>query len=76
MEPGEPDVDPALLAALRRPKRQREVVELRVSSTSTPRPPRRPSGSQVNMPPAVHVQMAAFSVDSDADGTVTVKLTK
>ncbi|WP_218034687.1 SigE family RNA polymerase sigma factor [Acrocarpospora corrugata] len=30
-EPGEPDVDPALLAALRRlPKRQREVVALRV----------------------------------------------
>jgi hypothetical protein len=34
-------------------------------------------GQQVNAPPAgVHVQLAAFSVDSNADGTVTVKLTK
>lgn len=34
-------------------------------------------GPQVNAPPAgVHVQLAAFSVDSNADGTVTVKLTK
>ncbi|WP_440087189.1 hypothetical protein [Streptosporangium sp. LJ11] len=33
-------------------------------------------GQQVNAPPAVHVQMAAFSIDSNADGTVTVKLTK
>ncbi|MGP4100597.1 hypothetical protein [Nonomuraea sp. KM90] len=34
-------------------------------------------GAQVNAPPAgVHVQLAAFSVDSNADGTVTVKLTK
>ncbi|MCW2877553.1 MAG: hypothetical protein JWQ95_1653 [Sphaerisporangium sp.] len=34
-------------------------------------------GQQVNAPRAgVHVQLAAFSVDSNADGTVTVKLTK
>ncbi|TMR09215.1 hypothetical protein ETD86_44495 [Nonomuraea turkmeniaca] len=34
-------------------------------------------GPQVNAPPAgVHVQLAAFSVDSNTDGTVTVKLTK
>ncbi|GAA0395451.1 hypothetical protein Acor_72460 [Acrocarpospora corrugata] len=33
-------------------------------------------GQQVNGPPTVHVQMAAFSVDSNADGTVTVRLTK
>ncbi|MFI6316749.1 hypothetical protein ACIBG8_04485 [Nonomuraea sp. NPDC050556] len=34
-------------------------------------------GPQVNAPPAgVHVQLAAFSVDSNPDGTVTVKLTK
>jgi hypothetical protein len=34
-------------------------------------------GQQVNAPPAgVHVQLAGFSVDSNADGTVTVKLTK
>ncbi|WP_066370509.1 hypothetical protein [Herbidospora mongoliensis] len=34
-------------------------------------------GQQVNAPPAgVHVQLAAFSVDSNIDGTVTVKLTK
>jgi hypothetical protein len=34
-------------------------------------------GPQVNTPPAgVHVHLAAFSVDSNTDGTVTVKLTK
>ncbi|MFC4115183.1 hypothetical protein [Nonomuraea zeae] len=34
-------------------------------------------GPQVNAPPAgVHVQLAAFSVNSNADGTVTVELTK
>ncbi|MFC5835106.1 hypothetical protein [Nonomuraea insulae] len=35
------------------------------------------SGPQVTAPPAgVHVQLAAFSLDSNTDGTVTVKLTK